>query len=41
MLAATHPDAFSANRACLNEDFAPQLLPCKDAEIVTYCANTH
>jgi rhodanese-related sulfurtransferase len=23
------------------KEFAPQLLPNKDAEIVTYCANTH
>jgi rhodanese-related sulfurtransferase len=23
------------------KDLAPRLLPAKDAEIVTYCANTH
>jgi rhodanese-related sulfurtransferase len=23
------------------KEFAPQLLPTKDAEIVTYCTNTH
>jgi rhodanese-related sulfurtransferase len=23
------------------KELAPQLLPAKDAEIVTYCANTH
>ena len=34
------PGALNIPPERINE-LAPQLLPTKDAEIVTYCANTH